>query len=419
MRVLFVPYPARTHIHHQVPLARAFLTAGHDVRVAVQPEWIPDIVAAGLPAVRIGDPMAWWKIFDNLPSADPAVTGLDLSEFRPGGCSFQYLYTRFTVMATYPLHEVSVQPVVDELVAVARSWRPHLVLWDEAMFAAPIAARACGAAHGRLLTSLDLLGQMRVDFLAMLACQPAARRHDPFREWLGWNLQRFGCSFGEDVVVGQFSLNTHPPSLQYPLPNQLQLRYVPYYGGAELPRDGQPPARRRRVCLTFGLSLRDATGTDAENVTDLLDAVAGVDAEVVATLNLGQMDPAPVVPGNVRIVDFVPMNSLLPTCAAIVHHGGAGTGLCAALHGVPQILIPDGSWDTTPRAEAMRQLGAGGHLRRQTFRPEDLRGELNAVLDEQAYVAGAATLRSEMLSAPAPAELVPRISELTRKLGTS
>jgi len=36
------------------------------------------------------------------------------------------------------------------------------------------------------------------------------------------------------------------------------------------------------------------------------------------------------VPGNVRLVEFVPLNALLPTCSAVIHHGGPQT-VAAAL----------------------------------------------------------------------------------------
>ncbi|MBK1787979.1 activator-dependent family glycosyltransferase [Prauserella cavernicola] len=417
MRVLFVPYPARTHLYHQVPLAWALRIAGHEVRFAVQPDLVHDVMAAGLPALTVGEEMRWGEVLDNLPSEDPGRTGLDLSDYRPGENSFEFLHTRFTVMATFPFHELCVRPVVDDLVHAARAWQPDLVVWDETMFAAPIAARACGAAHARLLTGLDLLGAMRSDYLRLLVRRHPSARQDPVREWLGWNLARFGCDFDEDVVVGQFTLNPYPASLQYPLPNQVSFRYVPYHGGSEAVPEFDPPASGARVCLTFGLSFRDATEFEAEGVTDLLDAVGGVDAEVVATVQTHRLVAGYRIPGNVRVVDFVPLEAVLPTCSAIVHHGGAGTGLSASLHAVPQLLVPDGSWDTVPRAVRLDRLGAGVHVERNGFRPAMLRDRLTDVLGDASYRESARSLCAEMEGVMGLPELVPVLAELAAKFG--
>ncbi|MFF2750047.1 hypothetical protein ACFVVA_31480 [Kitasatospora sp. NPDC058048] len=47
--------------------------------------------------------------------------------------------------------------MIDDLVAFARDWRPDLAVWDTMTFAGPVAARACGAAHARLMFGLDLV----------------------------------------------------------------------------------------------------------------------------------------------------------------------------------------------------------------------------------------------------------------------
>jgi UDP:flavonoid glycosyltransferase YjiC (YdhE family) len=36
-------------------------------------------------------------------------------------------------------------------------------------------------------------------------------------------------------------------------------------------------------------------------------------------------------------------SELLPTCSAIVHHGGAGTMFGALAHSVPQVILPQGA----------------------------------------------------------------------------
>ncbi|HXV94316.1 MAG TPA: P450-derived glycosyltransferase activator, partial [Pseudonocardia sp.] len=330
--------------------------------------------------------------------------------------SFEELDAAFTVMATFPLHELCLRPIVDDLVEFALSWRPDLVVWDESMFAAPVAARACGAAHARLLTGIDVLGRMREDHLALLARRPPALREDVVAEWLGWNLDRFGCAFGEDVVTGDWTLSAIPHSMQSGREPLIGFRYAPYHGRRGGARTPATPAWHPRVCMTFGLSMRDALGVDGGGVGELLEAVAGVDAEIVATIPADQLAAHRRVPDNVTVVDFAPLDELLPTCAAVVHHGGAGTGNTALLCGVPQVIVPDGSWDSVHRARAQQAQGAGAGVPAGQLTPAVLRETLARVLDDPAHRENAQRLRAEMLADPTVDQLVPTLEALTAEV---
>ena len=54
MRVLLTTFAHNTHFYNLVPLAWALRTAGHEVRVASQPDLTEAITAAGLTAVPVG-----------------------------------------------------------------------------------------------------------------------------------------------------------------------------------------------------------------------------------------------------------------------------------------------------------------------------------------------------------------------------
>ncbi len=58
MRVLFVTLAASPHFFVQAPLAWALRAAGHEVRVASQPDLMDTITAAGLPATPVGPRLA-------------------------------------------------------------------------------------------------------------------------------------------------------------------------------------------------------------------------------------------------------------------------------------------------------------------------------------------------------------------------
>lgn len=59
---------------------------------------------------------------------------------------------------------------------------------------------------------------------------------------------------------------------------------------------------------------------------------------------------------RVHVIRHVPHDWLFPRCAAVVHHGGAGTTGTAAAAGVPQVLCPIG-FDQPFWARRMRRLG--------------------------------------------------------------
>ncbi|RCV47252.1 nucleotide disphospho-sugar-binding domain-containing protein, partial [Marinitenerispora sediminis] len=174
------------------------------------------------------------------------------------------------------------------------------------------------------------------------------------------------------------------------------------------------PPTRPRVCLTLGLTARSSAFPDAISPRAVLDALADLDIEVVATLDTAQLDRAGRLPGNVRAVPYVPLHALLPTCAAVVHHGGAGTWSTAAVYGVPQVAL-GWMWDAVYRARRLEDLGAGLHLPSSELTPAALRERLLRLLTEPAFTRNAARLRDEMLAMPAPNDVVGELERRTAR----
>ncbi|KQX56336.1 MULTISPECIES: activator-dependent family glycosyltransferase [unclassified Streptomyces] len=426
MRVLFVTLAASPHFFVQVPLAWALRAAGHDVRVASQPDLMDTVTAAGLSGVPVGPRLAQDESVEELRRrqekaaerlADPpdAQELMRIAEDRPERLTPDFLDGLFTVMTSAIFQNFSAEETVDDLVALARRWRPDLVVWDTLMMGGPVAARACGAAHARLLYGLDLVGAARRRHLAVSAGRPRELREDPLAEWLGWTAERYGVGFTEDLVTGQWTLDPTPPSLRPPtdLP-WVPVRHIPYNGRSVVPEWLREPPSRRRVCLTLGLSFREVMGGERTSVPALLESLGELDAEVVATLDTGQLAEVGRVPDNVRVVDFVPLDALLPSCSAIVHQGGFGTAQNALAHGVPQVVVPNDLWDIHPRAALLERSGAG--LRPAgpgPLRPAELRDLVTRVLEDPSYARNAARLRDEIRATPSPAELVPVLEALT------
>lgn len=421
MRVVFCSLAVRSHLFNMVPLAWAFRAAGHEVRVVASPALTDDVTAAGLTAVPVGADV---DLADFMTHAgyDVAryVARFGQDELDPDRMSWEDLWGIQTVLTPTFWSLLSPESLVDGLITFCRSWRPDLVVWDPGTFAAPIAAAVTGTPHARILWGPDVLTPARNAFRRCLDEQPPEHRDDPLAEWMASSLRHHGGpdrTFDETMVLGHWTIDPMPPALRLDSGvRTVGMRFVGYNGPAVVPDWVVDEPARPRVCLTLGASSREH-GVAQTSVQDLLHAVGEIDAEIVATFDEEQMAGVDTVPDNVRAVSFVPIHALLPTCAAIVHHGGSGTWGNAAIHGVPQVIFPDG-WDVEIRATRTEARGAGIALPGSAPTAATVREAVTRVLDDPSYRDGAEQLRRDMLALPSPAEVVTICERLTATAAT-
>lgn len=67
------------------------------------------------------------------------------------------------------------------------------------------------------------------------------------------------------------------------------------------------------------------------------------------------------LPENILHVPYVPLDDLLPSCAALVHHAGIGTMSQALAAGIPQLIMPL-AHDQFDNAARVKALGCGNSL---------------------------------------------------------
>ncbi|RBQ20844.1 glycosyl transferase family 28 [Spongiactinospora rosea] len=412
MRVLMTTLAQASHYYSQVPLAWALRAAGHEVRVASQPMLTDDILASGLPAVPVGTDHVLQQMRQDLAMAGN-VTFPKMYEERDepptwaDALDFEMLTTALMLMAA------NNDTMVDGLVSYARSWRPDLVISEPYTYAGGIAAAACGAAHARLLWGLDAPGSARKVFNELRDRQPEQHREDPVAEWLTWTAARYDVPFGDHLITGHWTIDPLPKSLRLPVDvPTLGMRYIPYNGRSVIPDWLLEPPAKPRVCLTLGLSGRDFMGADPFSPAELVDAMADLDIELVATLSGAQREGLEKVPDNTRIEDFVPLQALLPTCRATIHHGGFGSVGGALINGVPQITIAD-MWDTPVKGQMIEDQGAGLFFRPERMSAQTVREGVERLLSEPSFADNAARLRAELLAEPTPAALVAELERLT------
>ncbi|WP_062346012.1 activator-dependent family glycosyltransferase [Herbidospora yilanensis] len=424
MRVLITTYPERTHFLLMVPLAWALRTAGHEVRVAVQPKFADVVTQAGLTAVPVGGDRDLWQVIGrvrNLPRQDRSFSGdrepgypspYDAFERDPADLTWEDLRDGYERQIS-GWHKVSNVPMVAGLVDFARRWKPDLVIWEPTTFAGAVAARACGAAHARLLIGADVYGIAREHFLRL-----KDGRADPLAEWLGSYARKYGFTPGEDLVTGDFTLDVLPAPLRVQARDltYVPVRYTQYGGPASVPAWLRTPPERPRVALTMGLTITEHDVGYPVDMQGLLDSLADLDIELVATIPDAEREKLERVPANARLVPYVPLPDLVPTCSAVIHHGGVGTMVTTAQFGVPQLSLP---WDVDQPALStlLAAAGAGLTMHSTTATGPAVRDAVRRLLTEPSFAEGAARLRAEALSVPAPNQVVPRLEELAARHG--
>ncbi|CAL9619280.1 Aclacinomycin-T 2-deoxy-L-fucose transferase [Streptomyces sp. enrichment culture] len=407
MRVLFAVFPSTAHLHPVVPLARALQSAGHEVRVAMHPDMAGTVTATGLTAVPIGPPDSLRPAVDlsrHPERLDGLTTDLALDTEDPGDWREKWRHV-CNVLSPYPA-------VLDDLVAFARGWRPDLVVWGTFCLPGAIAAHLVGATHVRYLWGQDNIGWLREQSLA------AQDADDPLPALMKPLLAPYGLDFREEFLLGQFTVDLMPAGTALPLGvRRIPVRWIPYNAVGPRPAWLRRRPDRPRVCFALGLGGRGRQFFRETGVTlpELLDAASGLDIELVATLDDGQMAELTDIPPHVRTTGCLPLDQLLPTCAVVVHHGDGGTFATAVAHEVPQLVVPLPFRGEPATARHVHRRGAGICRPSAEFTTRTFREDLRRLLHEESFGRGAAALYEESLTTPAPGEVVPVLERLAAR----
>ncbi|TMR04965.1 activator-dependent family glycosyltransferase [Actinomadura soli] len=430
MRVLLVTFPWQSHFHLLVSLGWGLQTAGHEVRVASGPELTDVITRSGLTAVPVGsdEPVfeklerSQGELFEKLTAELDGQADLDLSfdlsENREEKLTWDRLRWGYRFIAANI--KAMNDSMIEDLVEYCRWWKPDLVVWDWISYAGPVAAAAVGVPHARVPIGLNVDARMRDHYLRVRAEQPPEKREDPLGDWLAEWADKYGAPFSEELVTGQFTIDQMVGSmvLESDVPS-VPLRYVPYNGPSVVPDWTRRDPSKRRVLATFGWTMEkdpSALALSGDQLQAMLDSVADLDIELVVTLPEQVQKELKRVPDNTRMVEFVPLHVIIPSCSAVIHHGGIPSFVDSLVHGVPQLVISRIMPDIGERGPRLERAGAGLWIPGDD--PEELSGQrirehLLRLLDEPAFREGAGRLRKELLAQPTPGEAVKELERLT------
>jgi UDP:flavonoid glycosyltransferase YjiC (YdhE family) len=305
MRVLFTSRATISHLKPMLPLAEAARAAGHDVVFATGAEVASTPTALGFPTEIVG------------VHAGPAILEALQTERRPPAEIRKFVFTRFFV-------KKELEPRLRGIEVVCLSHRPDIIVHEIAELAAPLAG------------ALAQIPVATVGYGPLLdpdAAEAAGVAAEPFWRERGLSPPRWAGLYRELYV------DPCPRSLQIPAIDQLPA--VQKMGQMAF-ASGRPPewlsaVKAPLVYVTFGTIFN----RDHKLMRTVLEALEALPIEIVATVGEDN-DPAAFGPrpATTRIFRYVPQESFLRFCRAVVCHAGAGTVLGALAAGAPMLLLP-------------------------------------------------------------------------------
>ncbi|RGC65131.1 L-noviosyl transferase [Micromonospora sp. MW-13] len=394
MRVLMMATPVSTHFAPLVPLAWAFRAAGHEVLVAGQPDILPMAHSAGLSAVSIADRFGVEKhMLNRLAEGKRSLESVPRPKPEEYG-DFGLVWVGQT------------RYVLPMYLRFARGYRPDLIVSDPFEYSALMVGGVLGVPVVHHRWGVDALTE---------TARAAVR--EPLRELCA----EHGLDGLPDPTV---LVDPCPPSLQVPgVERGLPMRCVPFNGGAVLPPwrhdevgrigTGAMPGTRRVVVSMGGRTLLLNGVPFLRRILRAFDGLPEV--EVLATVEERYRAELGELPANTRLIDPTPLDLILESCAAVVHHGGAGTAMTATAFGLPQLVLPQMA-DQFGHGDRLAAVGAA--IAFDTVAEQDdpglLRDSMAALLSEPGHRKAATELRAEMQGMPTPGAVARELARLAR-----
>ena len=117
-------------------------------------------------------------------------------------------------------------------------------------------------------------------------------------------------------------------------------------------------------------------------------------------------DPAHLepVPANARVQRFIPQAEVLPHCAAVIHHAGAGTMFGVLSHGLPSVALPQGA-DNFDNGTMMADAGTAILLMPGQVNAQAITAALRAVMGSPDYRQRAGQVADDVRAMASPAEV--------------
>ncbi|EXF23863.1 glycosyl transferase family 28 [Nesterenkonia sp. AN1] len=415
MRFLFTTFASLPHLQLQVPIAWALRAAGHDVCIASQPDLMREITSSGLTGVPVGQPLdlaGYVRDGGPLPGKHSVA---DIAEDNPELLTPAYTTTALGTYGRFVSGYLADDEMLADLVTFGRVWKPDMIVWDALTYVGPVAAEILDVPHVRTLFGPDYVAHMLARH----------REHDlgvddPMTSWILGRLERSGhrpVRRNDDALtLGHATIDPLPGVLRSTpfVGEHLPIQQIPMSANGIYPAVAIELPKRPRVCLTLGYSSR-AYGLPAPSVSAILEGLADLDVEVLATLDSSQLKGT-VLPDNVVASDYLPLDLVLPTCSAMISHFGINTLNTAIRHGLPQLYVGDGldMWGGSRVADSMVAVGVAKAIHHNEISPSLVRTELSELLTDPGYSRAARALQEEVSATSTPHQLVADLERIAR-----
>ena len=387
MRVLFTLQPAAGHLHPLVPLAEALIRVGHSVAFCAASSFRLEVEAFGFPCFAAGRDWlmgnhSTWAQFPPLPPPGPGLP---------------------TAVALFAEH--TPEPMVADLLDIARDWVPDLVIRDSLEFGGCLAAERLHLPHASVAVN------------AYGALAPSRQPLDWRRVAEPLDHHRAALDLPPDPDLRMPYRHLHlcfaPPRWDGPgaclAANARFLRHVSTVRpGSTLPAWIDELPDRPTVLASLGTVFSATPG--------ILEAIlAGLGEEPVNLIvSIGRdQDPTRFgrQPSNVRLEPSVPQPLLLTRCDAFVTHGGFNSVKEALSVGVPMVVLPIAG-DQPYTAARCAELGVGRVVGANDRTPAAIREAVRRVLHDPSYRTNARRFRDEMATLPGSDHAVALLEQL-------
>lgn len=372
MRVLFCTTGGLGHLLPLRPLATALRGQGHAVGWVTAPDALP--VLDGLGFDRFAAGPGFGASRHQFRAAYPEGAQLAGEELSA------YTFPRLFGALLGPAMVKGLERAIDH-------WRPDVVVHEPAALAAPLVCRQRGLRHVTHGYGLRLPSVYLEDAMDFFGASWRVRGMEPPPD---------------GGLYQHLYLDVAPPSLQPPLEalDAGVLRFSPYRAGRadaspllpELRAALRPSVSRGpRIYLTFGTVFNRspalmAAARAASQFGGTVVVTVGADGDPESFANLGE---------HVRVHRFLDQAALLPHCDLVVSHGGAGSLLGAAAHGLPQLILPQAA-DHFRNARALCSAKAGCAVEPARQTAEEIAVGIAKAMTSSALTAAAAALAGEM-----------------------
>jgi len=395
---LFTTVPAVGHLFPMVPLARAFQDGGHQVAVATAGDFASHVTGLGLTALPAGLDLAEMRAHvaraTELRAAHQAIS--------PEPMVWPGVGTSDPVLAGVRRFARLGAAMVDDLVDICATFRPDLVIHEEAEMAGPLAARLAGVPNVNHSWASPVISPAQTDHLDQELAPLWQER-----------------GLAPEPVGGRYRflhLDTCPPSLQAARCSGVTRAQLLQPRGPETEVDTRPRwldrlvGGRPVIYITLGtVPSLDSAPLFATVIEGLRDEAL----ELVVTVSR-HLDPAAFgpQPANVHIERYVPQECVLAVADVAVGHGGPGSTVGALAHGLPVLVLPPDPPIFARVAEAVVTAGVGRRCPPSGLTPETVQVEVDALLSQPQYRQAAQAVRAEIDGMPSAASVITVLKDL-------